>query len=108
MYPRQLIRWDLAAQPILDVVAETSWMKSSVNWGANSASCSLKSKTNAGGSPGMNPASEDIRKVNIMEEASRTFTCNDSSLIVLEVIADCPKEVVRSLPQFLVIGINTK
>ena len=56
----------------------------------------------------MNPASEDVRKVNIMEIASRTFTCNDSSLIVLEVVANCPKEVVRSVPQFLVIEINAK
>jgi len=60
------------------------------------------------GSPEMNPASEDVRKANIMGSASQTFTCNDRTLVVLEVAADRPKEVIRSASEFLVIEINTK
>ena len=47
---------------MLVIAAVTSWIKSSVNWGANSASFSLRFTTNAMGSPEMNPASEDFRK----------------------------------------------
>jgi hypothetical protein len=47
---------------MLVIAAETSWIKSRVNWGANSASFSLKFKTNAMGSPDMKPATEDVKK----------------------------------------------
>jgi hypothetical protein len=47
---------------MLVIAAETSWIKSRVSWGANSASFSLKFKTNAMGSPEMKPASEDVRR----------------------------------------------
>jgi hypothetical protein len=41
---------------MLVIAAVTSWIKSRVNWGANSASFSLRFKTNPMGSPEMNPA----------------------------------------------------
>ena len=56
----------------------------------------------------MNPASEDVRKDNIMGNASRTFTCNYRKLVVLEVVANCPKEGICSAPEFFVVEINTK
>ena len=90
------------------IAAVTSWIKSRVNWGANSASCSLRFTTNAMGSPEMNPASEDVRKDNIVGNASRTFRCNDRTLVVLQVVANCPKEGICSDPEFLVIVINAK
>jgi hypothetical protein len=93
---------------ILVIAAVTSWIKSRVNWGANSASFSLRFTTNAMGSPETNPTSEDVRKDYIMKNTSRTFRCNDRTLVVLEVVANCPKEGIRSAPEFLVIVINTK
>ena len=93
---------------MLVIAAETSWIKSRVSCGANSASFSLRFKTNAMGSPVMNPASEDIRKDNITGSSGRTFTCDDGTLVVLEVVANCPKEVIRSAPEFLVVEINTQ
>ena len=93
---------------MLVIAAVTSWIKSRVNWGANSASFSLRFTTNAMGSPEMNPASENVRKNNIMGNTSRTFACNDRTLVVFEVVANCPKEGIRSDPEFLVIVINTK
>ena len=93
---------------MLVIVAETSWIKSRVNWGANSASFSLKFKTNAMGSPDMKPATEDVNKANNPEIASRTFICDNRTLVVLEVVANFSKEVIRSTPKFLVVEINTE
>lgn len=94
---------------MLVIVAETSWIKSKVNWGANPASLSLRSRTNATGSPDVNPASEGVgERSNVKKIASRTFTCNDRTLVILEVVADSPKEVIRSATKFLVIEVNTK
>ena len=93
---------------MLVIAAETSWIKSRVNRGANSASLSLRFKTNAMGSPDMKPAYEDVKKANNLEIASRTFTCDDRTLIVLEVVANCTEEVIRSGPKFLIVEINTK
>jgi hypothetical protein len=99
---------DSDALSMLVIAAVTSWIKSRVNSGADSANFSLRFTTNAMGSPEMNPASEDVRKVNIMKNASRTFTCNDRTFVVLEVVANCPKEGIRSDTEFLVVVINTK
>jgi hypothetical protein len=99
---------DIDALSVLVIPAVTSWIKSRVNWGANSASCSLRFTTNVMGSPEMNPASEDVRKDNIIRNASQTFGCNDRTLVVLEVVANCPKEGIRSDPEILVIVINTE
>lgn len=93
---------------MLVIAAETSWIKSKVNRGANSASFSLRVNTNAMGSPDMNPASEDVRRVNILKMSSRTLTCNDRTLVVLEVAADCPEEVICSTPESLVAEINAE
>jgi hypothetical protein len=93
---------------MLVIAAVTSSIKSRVNSGADSASFSLRFTTNAMGSPEMNPASEDVRKDNIVGNASQTFACNDWTLVVLKVVANCPKEGIRSDPEFLVIVINTK
>ena len=92
---------------MLVIVAETSWIKSRVNWGANSASFSLKFKTNAMGSPDMKPATEDVKNVNNPGIASLTFICDDRTLVVLEVVANFSKEVVSSASKFLVVQINT-
>lgn len=43
-----------------------------------------------------------------MRNGSRTFRCNDRTLVVLEIFANCPKEGVSSDTEFLVIVINTK
>ena len=72
--------------------------------GANSASFSLKFKMNAMGSPDMKPATEDVKKANNPEIASRTFICDDRTLVVFEVVANCSKELIRSPPKFLVAG----
>ena len=93
---------------MLIIAAETSWIKSRVNWGANSARSSLRFKTNAMTSPDIKPASEGVRKVNIMEIASRTFTCNDRTPVVIEVIANSSKKVVRGGSEFLLIEINAQ
>jgi hypothetical protein len=74
---------------MLDIAAVTSWIKSRVNWGANSANFSLRFATNAMGSPEMNPAFEDVRQNNIIGNASQTCTSNDRALVVLEVVANC-------------------
>ena len=92
---------------MLVIAAETSWIKSRVNWGANSASFSLKFKTNAMGSPDMKPATEDVKKAYNLEIASRTFTSDDRTLVVLEVVANFSKEVISSTSKFLVVQINT-
>ena len=108
MYSRQLIRIDIEALSILVIAAETSWIKSRVNCGANSASFSLRFKTNVVGPPEMNPASEDVKKDNITRSAGRTFTCDEGTLVVLEVAANCPKEVIRGALKFFFTEINTK
>ena len=55
---------------MLVIAADTSWIKSRVNWGANSASLSLKFKTNAMGSPDTKPATEDVKKASNAEIVS--------------------------------------
>ena len=47
---------------MLVIAAETSWIKSNVNCGANSASFSLKFSTNAIGYPEINPATNKVRE----------------------------------------------
>ena len=63
MYCKQLMRWETEPLSMLVMAAETSWIKSNVNCGANSASFSLKFSTKAIGYPEIKPATNTVREV---------------------------------------------